>query len=952
MDRLSQGQSMDDGLPQSPSTCSLPTVFDLSRRRRPSPVSPTPVGALHPGRAPRWCGGLSSRGVEPPQNSSAAYRNSLSAPPDNAFSNTTVTLSYINRSHVLSAQDQIAPKVHTVASQAGGLSRRSLPESKPEQFDAYSEAPPTERARGFAQSSPGFNGKRDFLRPRAARLQRRHVDGVAEGGSRFSQQHGEGDRDRGVLNGVKGDFWDLESCVGKCSSAEQRQSGGETSHRGKRTSRKLYSSLNEDYMSALEDPPSPAVSSGDEMEDVSILPQALSSPGSDSPFAEEDLADAAGVNSAEGDGCRFTVQFVEVSSSSGDSCSDDSDVIEVPVTSVTNSLASFPAGLPRPFRRSPAREECLLKKTQLTHAVKKAEGKASEGRLNGNTLGEERAVGWKTRPPHARLGAARPNVIVGNVTSLRSRASGHSRSVEQCAEPESLTDSPAVSHGGDSVGDSPCDSEAEAAAVLREGDGGDLRSGRRKSRRSASSGSEDESFSKSHNCSTLPPGPSAPNKVETPQSRPQKDAAKTAKGAEKQRGSHAKRTGAGGKAAGKSAGGKKRKKRVRASQSSAFAPREPEIKLKYATYREEKRDVRAVAFAPYVHLDKKESSGCTVVNYPEEETGGLKKGTARHIGVGLATGTVPATSYLELGRLDAEGRRQREESCCVCGGSANALDLGDLHGPYRPHAGRQGPRGPAEPPGPKDEEACSDSDSSYDGRGGKYGRVQEGGARPRGLSHGTKRDAALAAQCRWVCDDDSLQGPLAKTSWPGSNHSEQRGTPTKALDVREFWLHEDCGVWSMGVFLVRGKLYGLEEAVRLAQQTVCSTCHELGATLGCFFKSCPNKYHYRCAVHSDCVLNEENFTMKCTKHKNKSVKGVSRTENSSVRVLGCGVCISAEMDHMSAADDAVPSLTAVAMTTAEDGARRQAPEQRKPNSVNLKEFHRVPGIPLADSLFS
>lgn len=31
---------------------------------------------------------------------------------------------------------------------------------------------------------------------------------------------------------------------------------------------------------------------------------------------------------------------------------------------------------------------------------------------------------------------------------------------------------------------------------------------------------------------------------------------------------------------------------------------------------------------------------------------------------------------------------------------------------------------------------------------------------------------------------------------------------------------------------------------------MCSACQDPGATLGCFFKGCPNKYHYRCALQS------------------------------------------------------------------------------------------------------
>ncbi|KAK5881733.1 hypothetical protein CesoFtcFv8_022498 [Champsocephalus esox] len=92
------------------------------------------------------------------------------------------------------------------------------------------------------------------------------------------------------------------------------------------------------------------------------------------------------------------------------------------------------------------------------------------------------------------------------------------------------------------------------------------------------------------------------------------------------------------------------------------------------------------------------------------------------------------------------------------------------------------------------------------------------------------------------------------------------------MELCEYWLHEDCGIWAAGVFLVKGRVYGLEEAVKVAQETMCSACSEPGATLGCFFKGCPNKYHYRCALQSDGELMEENLSMKCKKHKNKRLK--------------------------------------------------------------------------------
>lgn len=81
----------------------------------------------------------------------------------------------------------------------------------------------------------------------------------------------------------------------------------------------------------------------------------------------------------------------------------------------------------------------------------------------------------------------------------------------------------------------------------------------------------------------------------------------------------------------------------------------------------------------------------------------------------------------------------------------------------------------------------------------------------------------------------------------------------------EIWLHELCAVWSVGVYMVEGKIYGLEEALNIAAETKCSLCLENGASLGCF-KSCNSNYHYHCARKKDCQFNEENFTIRCPKH--------------------------------------------------------------------------------------
>lgn len=221
-----------------------------------------------------------------------------------------------------------------------------------------------------------------------------------------------------------------------------------------------------------------------------------------------------------------------------------------------------------------------------------------------------------------------------------------------------------------------------------------------------------------------------------------------------------------------------RRKKKRRSQTRPFPPREPEIKLKYTNTKEEKKEKKCGNFCPFVHLERRT---CTVVNYQEEEAsvrssrGGQQQTASRSL-----PGFVPNTSCFQLGRFSPESRCPAALMCCLCGQTANAMGLGDLHGPYHPAGPSQDCQNHNCGTEPKDEEpspvkGCAVT-SSHDG-----------------------------------CDgyDDSA----AKSSL----QSDSRSLP---LHLHECWIHEDCGIWSAGVFLVRGRLYGLEEAARLAQETV------------------------------------------------------------------------------------------------------------------------------------
>ncbi|XP_076020637.1 transcription factor 20 isoform X2 [Genypterus blacodes] len=103
---------------------------------------------------------------------------------------------------------------------------------------------------------------------------------------------------------------------------------------------------------------------------------------------------------------------------------------------------------------------------------------------------------------------------------------------------------------------------------------------------------------------------------------------------------------------------------------------------------------------------------------------------------------------------------------------------------------------------------------------------------------------------------DSL-GPLAQLAQ----------LPQMPMDPEELWVHEGCIVWTSGVYLVNGRLYGLQEALDGARETCCSYCEMVGSTLGCYSKGCTLRYHYLCAMEADCSLNEDNFSLRCPKHK-------------------------------------------------------------------------------------
>lgn len=220
----------------------------------------------------------------------------------------------------------------------------------------------------------------------------------------------------------------------------------------------------------------------------------------------------------------------------------------------------------------------------------------------------------------------------------------------------------------------------------------------------------------------------------------------------------------------------RRKRHPQMGPSALFSSREPEIKLKYANTNEEKKDKKSGSFCPFVHIEQRM---CTVVNYQEEEATvrNCKRGQQQQTSTRSLSGFVPNTSCFQLGRLSSDSRCELTLLCCLCGQTANVMGLGDLHGPYYP-------TGP-----PMDTQNCR--------------TVQKEDL------HGLSSNNCSVNLSNHNCS-------AAKNVLEDNDHSPQK----VPLHLDECWIHEDCGIWSAGVFLVRGKLYGLEEASWLAQETV------------------------------------------------------------------------------------------------------------------------------------
>lgn len=255
--------------------------------------------------------------------------------------------------------------------------------------------------------------------------------------------------------------------------------------------------------------------------------------------------------------------------------------------------------------------------------------------------------------------------------------------------------------------------------------------------------------------------------------------------------------------------------------------------------------VEAKPRGPFIHIEPSPSGSMsvTVQNTPfrEEEVDSRgfrkKKGAVRE---GRPSGLVGCTKrrMAKVGytstlstKYDAL-TKDKTWVCELCHRGSHYNGLGDLFGPYF-----------------EDKRSCNiddDKDREVSGMGDQSFRKGK--------------------RCKEISKDGSCEGDGAEKFASTSEADAAASSP------KEIWIHEDCIVWSHGVYLVGNKVYGLEEATRVAADMVCSKCKETGATLGCLNKGCTEQYHYVCALERGCQL-AENYSLVCSKHKKKPRQG-------------------------------------------------------------------------------
>lgn len=833
-------ESLDDLQPRDLSTSSISTAIDLTGKGEECVSSVAPLNPLvkSPGLCPTpaACDPLLTS-VERPSSSDAKLPSEDQTHPDDALSPTTVTLSYVSRSHVCTSHDTLSQ--HSPLSRLPAIS--VLPLCPPHDSEALRE--PNQHYSEPVEQPVDLNIQAEHLQsPSRAQLGSEDSDPEKKSHEvksdiisrdmdepfqeENSLSHG---NSLGLENGEV-DGWESPDVSAQTAPEPVVPAPRDGEEPGGCEAVFVVSMkpdpavipdsigvrnlclLNREYISPLEDPVSPSVTSQDGVEDVFDLPQTSRSPSADNCFPDTTgglVWDGSSLESANPLDSRLTAHMGSESSHRDEQAVQKKSTVLEPLIGVTEDI-------------------CLSddSKNKPVHA-----------HINGNATALQRTLNEKKLPVRSGRGT-RLEAIVMNINSSSSKVSGGLRTNKK-PNPSRVAECEAKITSSESNGKTSLrkrtsrdkvslleDTVKQTVIPAKEGNNENSNTD------SNHDSTSDSLINHSEKPQNSTPPKSPPPALHTNSTKQLEQLSSSAPAMEICGSPCAQSSESPKKIKGKTAGSgvaptvapakttssprsrrkKTHKARKQSRSSSIFSPKEPEIKLRYITYKEEKRDLRADTFSPFVHVERQQSSPllCTVVNYPEEVRTDLKKGQQMPPGT-FVTGAVPSTSCLQLGRASALSQHQRSLVCCLCGQSANAMDLGDLHGPYYPEGYRPGAERTVGAPGLKEEEEDSDSDFSSS-------TIKERG-RKRPV-HQPSRCLRPAGQA-WASDGSG--GPAAKRALSDVDSAVSQdwySAPVLPLEPCEYWLHEDCAIWSAGVYLVKGKVYGLEEAFWVAQETV------------------------------------------------------------------------------------------------------------------------------------
>lgn len=256
-----------------------------------------------------------------------------------------------------------------------------------------------------------------------------------------------------------------------------------------------------------------------------------------------------------------------------------------------------------------------------------------------------------------------------------------------------------------------------------------------------------------------------------------------------------------------------------------------------------------LSFCPYVRINNSRdfSSWCAIVNKPEDAIvfqRRRKKGILRMRNPFTVAKVVPHTAAMLQGPLINKNLIGRCLACCLCGRPANYRDLGDLCGPYYTEDGvprkilmirhRESLR-------EKTEETNDNSSSSGEEPGSSSKNEGEGSSEKEGTTEASTRESrhhhwrfrraertermgqegvprrlTLRERFRRIKQLQANTG--ASCEQESSDNIFQR--LQEEAEAKERWAHENCAIWTKGVIMVAGRLYGLNEAANNSAQTV------------------------------------------------------------------------------------------------------------------------------------